>query len=576
MLETHNKRDKKHLINLIGRRSGKIPNFAFLIGAGTSASSGIKTSSQMIAEWRQQVYNQSNSDNPFEEWLLQQDWYEDDEEYSLLFEKVYDQPSQRRIYIEECVKDVKPSWGHIYLANIVENNYVNAIFTPNFDDLLNETCFLYADLKTLVCAHDSAVTDVRITSARPKIIKLHGDFLYDSIKNTVKETETLEKNMRDKFMQFAREYGLVVIGYGGNDRSIMEILDTMLKSEGFFPNGLYWCILNDIKVSKKLNRLLRRENAYWIEIEGFDEFMAELHEGLGLKLPPSVGDPYKATTERLNEFILPIKEIKHPVIQKDVKELEEKVKIFEQIISGKGSGKEFNRLIPYHFLGDTWYNEFNYENALIYFEKALVQNPDNLEILENMTLSYIWTEQFEKALEISEKLINSTPNNYEGYYLKGISLVYFNKIEDSIANFDLAIKFANKNSEVLNVLRERSNSHLIDNNWGEALSDCEKALQISKKNPVVVVNKCLALKKLNKEDDAKKILNDILPEIDYNYRRACAFALLNDKENMLRELETAIKEDVACKIDAKYDQEFAEYKNDPDFRKLIYGENNIE
>ncbi len=261
-MEVYNGRDVAHLINLISKRNNNTPNFALFIGAGASASSGIKAASQMITEWRRQLYEQSKSNETFEKWLKKQDWYEDEEEYSILFEKIYDQRSLRRVYIEECVKDAKPSWGYIYLANIIAHNHFNVIFTTNFDDLLNEACFLYADLRPIVCAHDSAVADIRVTSARPKVIKLHGDFLYDSIKNTVRETETLEKNMRDKFMQFAREYGLVVIGYGGNDRSVMDILDTILKSEGYFPNGLYWCKQKGDKASKKLERLMRRDNAY--------------------------------------------------------------------------------------------------------------------------------------------------------------------------------------------------------------------------------------------------------------------------------------------------------------------------
>jgi len=122
MLENHNKREKTHLIALVGRRSNETPNFALLIGAGASASSGVKTASQMIAEWCRQLHEQSKSDEPLEEWLQKQEWYEDDEEYSILFEKVCDQRSQRRIYIEECVKDAKPSWGYVYLANIIAHN----------------------------------------------------------------------------------------------------------------------------------------------------------------------------------------------------------------------------------------------------------------------------------------------------------------------------------------------------------------------------------------------------------------------------------------------------------------------
>ena len=572
MLEEHNKRDKTHLINLIGRRSNKTPNFALLIGAGASASSGVKSVSQMIAEWRRQLYEQSKSGEPFDVWLQKQDWYEDDEEYSILFERVCDQRSQRRIYIEECVKDAKPSWGYIYLANIIGHNYFNVISTPNFDDLLNEACFLYADLRPIVCAHDSAVADIRVTSVRPKIIKLHGDFLYDSIRNTVRETETLEKNMRDKFMQFAREYGLVVIGYGGNDRSIMDILDTMLRSEGYFPNGLYWCIRNKDKVSKKLERLMRRENAYWVEIKGFDEFMAELHKGLGLTLPNAVRAPYKATTEMLNRFISPREEITHPIIKDDITKLEGQIKRFQQIVSGKAPEEEFDRLVPYRFLGNRGYISGNYKNALSYYERVLLQDPNDVDIMERMVYSYWWTEDFENALEVSEKMINKAPNNYTGYWLKGCSLRFLGKLKDAIANLNEALKYTTENSRerYFYVIASRSDVFLLDEKWKDALSDAEKASQVDPKNYNAVVNKCIALKKLGRKVEAKKILQGILPEMDDKYYRAAAFAVLGDKKNMFKELKAAIKEDSANRVRAKFDPDFTDYREDPDFRKLVY------
>jgi len=87
MLEKQNKREKTHLFNLVGKRSGNIPNFALLIGAGASVSSGVRSTCDMITEWRQQLYKHSKSNEPFDKWLQNQDWYNDEEEYSLLFEK---------------------------------------------------------------------------------------------------------------------------------------------------------------------------------------------------------------------------------------------------------------------------------------------------------------------------------------------------------------------------------------------------------------------------------------------------------------------------------------------------------
>lgn len=573
MLEEHDKRDKTNIINLIGRRSNKTANFALLIGSGASSTSGVKTSSQMIAEWRRQLYEQCKSKESFEKWLQKQDWFEDDEEYSILFEKVCDQRSQRRIYIEGCVKDAKPSWGYIYLANIIAHGYFNIIFTPNFDDLLNEACFLYADLRPLVCAHDSAVADIRVTSARPKIIKLHGDFLYDSIKNTVIETETLEKNMRDKFMQFAREYGLVVVGYGGNDRSIMDVLDILLRSEGYFPNGLYWCRRKKSKVNTKLQRLMRQDRAYWVEIDGFDEFMAELHRGLGLTLPIAVYDPYRATTERLNSFISVRKDIKHPIITADIKGLEEKVREFEHVLSGEAPSEEFDRLAPYRFLGDIEADNKNYPGTLLYYEKALFQSPDDLSIMGNLVLGYIWTEQFEKALEMSQRMISQAPGEYLGYYWKGRSLSYLgrDRIKEAIVNLNEALKHAGKEAtNRVTVLTSRSNTYLVANNWDKALSDAEEALQLDAEEYAALLNKCIALKKLDNKKMAEKILKDNLPKIEDKYLRACAFSTLGNKVNMLKELKTAIKEDNKYRMFAKYDPDFEEYREDPDFRKYVY------
>ena len=378
MSEGYKRRPKEHLFRLIARRSEKTPNFALLLGAGASRTSNVKCASDMVVEWQQQLYIQSKSGEPIDKWLETQRWHNDDDEYGLLFEKVCDQPAQRRIFIEECIKNARPSWGYIYLANIIANDFFNVIFTPNFDDLLNEACFVYAGCKPLVCAHDSAVSGIRITSNRPKIIKLHGDFLFDNIKNTIRETDSLEKNMQMKFMQFSREYGLVVIGYGGNDRSIMDILDSMVKpseQEQYFPNGIYWCTPKEANISRKLDKLLQREKVFLVEIDGFDEFMAELNQFLGLSLPTSNRDPYKATTERLNAFISQNPSLKNDLIKKDIEKLVTKIKEFEEVLS-KELDLEDARLIPYLLLLNLAFLSHKYSDVIKYSEKALKQKSE--------------------------------------------------------------------------------------------------------------------------------------------------------------------------------------------------------
>ena len=69
MSENWKLRSKEHIFRLIANRNGTTPNFALLIGSGASAKSGVKTSCEMIREWRKQLYSQSKVNEPFEEWL---------------------------------------------------------------------------------------------------------------------------------------------------------------------------------------------------------------------------------------------------------------------------------------------------------------------------------------------------------------------------------------------------------------------------------------------------------------------------------------------------------------------------
>lgn len=220
----------QHIANILKATRGHHPNFTLFLGAGASVESGVQTGAQLIQEWRR-LYATNSESGPIEN----ESWYQSETEYARLFELLYDQPSQRREVIEQTLSDCSPSWGYIYLVHLIQEHVFNAVFTTNFDDLLNDACYQFSsNVRPIVCAHDSSINSLRVTSKRPKIIKLHGDFLFDSIKNTVRELETLESNMRDKFRQFAAEYGMIVVGYSGHDRSVMDSLDSLLRSDDNF------------------------------------------------------------------------------------------------------------------------------------------------------------------------------------------------------------------------------------------------------------------------------------------------------------------------------------------------------
>lgn len=268
-----------------GSRKIITPNYSLLLGAGASVSSGIRSGSDLIKLWKQEVYNADDEkgeisiDGYFKSGNAPR-WYDESMAYSCLFENRYDLQRQRRIFVEKEVAGKTPSIGYAYLVKLIESGYFNTVFTTNFDDLLNEAFYRFSKQRPIVCAHDSSISGITVTSSRPKIIKLHGDYLFDNIKATQRETESLETNMKMKFQEFAKDFGLIVIGYSGNDRSIMDILLDLVRGENHFKNGIYWCVRGEIKeeyFSSELKRLLEKERVFLVQIDGFDELFSELN-----------------------------------------------------------------------------------------------------------------------------------------------------------------------------------------------------------------------------------------------------------------------------------------------------------
>ena len=286
----HKEKKISDLVRFLSIRCDETPNYSLLMGAGCSITSGIKSGTQLINDWKKEIIEYADDYDTSitsDEYFEKQNWFDERNPYSSLFEKRYDLQRQRRAFVENEVANKNPSIGYAYLVKLIENNYFNAIFTTNFDDLLNEAFYRFSNVRPVVCAHDSAITSITVTSKRPKIIKLHGDYLFEDIKSTLRETESLEGNMKNKFIEFSKDYGLIVVGYAGNDRSIMDILSFLLKKEEFLKNGIYWCIRKgDENISDDLKKLLWKDKVFFIQIEGFDELMAELNKRLNKGVLP--------------------------------------------------------------------------------------------------------------------------------------------------------------------------------------------------------------------------------------------------------------------------------------------------
>ena len=453
----HKKRTIDDLVRFIKTNAGNSYKYNLLLGAGCSITSGIRSAKELSEDWLKDIYiahhPEVKKDNcslkDAREFLKKEEngyWYNPNHEYSCLFEKRFDLPSQRRSFVEKEVGGKFPSIGYAYLIRLIEKHCFNTIFTTNFDDLLNEAFHLFTDseynddegrdmMRPIVCAHDSSVKSISVTSERPKIIKLHGDYLFDDIKSTERETESLEENIRSKFVEFCKDFGLIVVGYSGNDRSVMDVINMLLKNDDYLKNGLYWCVRKDDDLSDELRKLLWKERVYYVYIDGFDELFAELYRSI------SEGDcsPLPISLPHKNELIInrlvqneKLQKSESPIIKDEIEHLNKEIKKYslfnnmKAIMLPDGENKDFQ---GYSFEETSILFEIDSLAEAKQYEDALSKTTEHLK---DDNLSYEFKEQLlrnaarfskrldkmEDAINYCNKLINLNPNKINSYYFK--------------------------------------------------------------------------------------------------------------------------------------------------------------
>jgi Tfp pilus assembly protein PilF len=158
------------------------------------------------------------------------------------------------------------------------------VITPNFDNLPAETLGALGKKIPIVIGH-SAITDfARPTLRRPLIIKFHHDFLL-SPKSAPKDVDNMGQGYSEALSEIFRLYTPIVVGYGGNDGSLMGFLESL--PEKFIPGGIQWCWRKGDPPGKRIEAVVSKQAGTLIEISGFDELMTLLEAPFGHVFNPN-------------------------------------------------------------------------------------------------------------------------------------------------------------------------------------------------------------------------------------------------------------------------------------------------
>jgi hypothetical protein len=131
----------------------------FVLGAGASKSSGIKTGWELAKQWLAEIKQRMN-DRPddFQKFLNE---YKIDKDnpavnYPLLYsERFKYDPDSGFDFINREMENAKPSYGYSVLAQIMAEKQHNIVITTNFDNLTEEALYSYTPKRPLICGHES-------------------------------------------------------------------------------------------------------------------------------------------------------------------------------------------------------------------------------------------------------------------------------------------------------------------------------------------------------------------------------------------------------------------------------------
>ena len=494
-----------------GQKYGE--RFCFILGAGASASSGIPTGAELEYRWMldldkdpgfKEVHAVAKSLK--EKKHLSHDFKEIEEAWNRAKEKrqtvlpseyyfdIYTlrfYPNYRNgyHYLENLMERSKPSFGYHTLAlMLTELSGSNLVITTNFDSLVEDALFLYTDKKPLVINHELLAEfagDLNIK--RPVIAKLHRGIFFDPL-NRPEETNGLQGKWKDILEKVFQNYTPVVIGYGGGDSSLMEVLE---KRDVAMKNGIYWCYVEKFGIpDEKIQTIVEDKKGYLVRTAGFDAVMLAIGNILFKdKIDPDTTrgtlerriytqvDNYEEEYKKLKVELEDVAETETPLNESE-EELKENIeKLDERTKRSESERQKLEQMTAwdYYRQGNRYCDSEEYENAIVSYDKAIKQKTDYAEAYYNRGVTYGKLGESEKAIADYSKAIELKPDYAKAYNNRGCTYDDLGESEKAIADYSKAVELKPDYADAY-YNRGCANSKLGESE--KAIADYSKAVEL--------------------------------------------------------------------------------------------------
>lgn len=309
--------------------------------------------------------------------------------------------------------------------------------------------------------------------------------------NQLEETNGLKGKWRDVLVSVFQNYTPIVIGYGGGDNSLMNLLeDDSIKMK----NGIYWCYYEKYGLpNDKIQTLIQKKNGYLVRTAGFDAAMLTLGNAL---FPDKIGvheaEEYlnKRTSVRIANYEMEYKrltELEHPTGGVDVQEqtsqseTDFKIEIEKMVERSMLSEKERQKQKQmtagdYRRQGDRYYNSGQYAKAVESYSAAIDMQPKSAQFYYERGRAYGALREFSKALSDFDKAIELDPKFAVAYNGRGHIYSYLEEYDKEVFACSKAIELE---PEYACAYNNRGNAYKCLGEYDKAISDFEKAIELA-------------------------------------------------------------------------------------------------
>ncbi|PTB31964.1 SIR2 family protein, partial [Photobacterium phosphoreum] len=265
----------KDLAEYMKQAKKKGQPFVLFTGAGCSKSAGMPLASELV-----DVIN--------EEYALDLKALSDEDkrDYGRCMSALT--KDDRRDLLQRYIKKANINWAHIVQALLLEQEYIQRVFTFNFDNILARSCGL---IGLYPSTYDFTVANFDLLDLiiNPAIVHLHGQSHGFAQLNTDKETNLHADRLSQFIATTLSQSPSLFIGYSGQADAFFPLLKDKFSDQ----KKLFW-IGRDKIAPKHINDSLIIPNnaAHYLHHSDADRFFIELAQELECFPPLVFNDPF--------------------------------------------------------------------------------------------------------------------------------------------------------------------------------------------------------------------------------------------------------------------------------------------